>query len=325
MRFLRRYLSRWQNWIGLLLALSFTAIAVAAPLLSPQDEKNPGPFKVVGRSTDITPRPPGENPEAILGTLPGQYDVFHTLIWGARDAMRFGLSVAVIAFIFGIFFGAVAGYAGGALNAVMMRIADAFLTFPPLAGVVFFQQLVAISITALGGMYYFNTQFYGKLVIVEGTPPPAVTFLSRMDPVLISLILFSWMPYARLVNTIVITLKQMDFIQAARALGSGSFWVIRKHLLPNSISPAIALAARDVGNAVILQATITFIGMGGASPWGTLLAMGRNWIMGSRADFFGFWWVYAPITVVIILFGITWNLIGDGMSDTLAATSIHVE
>ena len=86
MRFLRRYLSRWQNWIGLLLALSFTAIAVAAPLLSPQDEKNPGPFKVVGRSTDITPRPPGENPEAILGTLPGQYDVFHTLIWGARDA-----------------------------------------------------------------------------------------------------------------------------------------------------------------------------------------------------------------------------------------------
>ena len=320
MRFWHRFFSRWQNWLGLLLAVSFLIVSIEAPVISPQDEKNPGPFKIVGRGTDPAPHPPGENEGAVLGTLPFQYDVFHTLIWGTREAMQFGLLAAAGAFIFGVFFGAIAGYAGGALDSLMMRIADAFLTFPPLAGTVFLQQLAGIAINAAGGAFYFDARSRGNF-LAAGEQPPLVSLLMRVDPLLISLILFSWMPYARLINTIVITLRRTEYVQAAQALGAGPFWVIRKHLLPHSIAPAIVLAARDVGSAVILQATLTFIGLGSTSAWGSLLSMGRNWVIGAGGDLLNFWWVYVPITAAVVLFGITWNLIGDGIGDALAPAS----
>lgn len=318
MRSLRRFLSHWQNWLGLILALSFIFVALAAPVLSPPNATTQGAFKKVGRATDLVPHPPSET--AILGTLPGQIDVFHALIWGARDAVQFGLLVAVGAFFFGIFFGAVAGYSGGIVNNVMMRIADAFLTFPALAGVVFIQQLVAITIESMGGTYWFNFNYHGLLVDFPSQPPPLAVFLLKVDPILISLIIFSWMPVARIVNALVITLKNTEFIQAARAMGGSPLWIIRRHLLPNSIGPAIVLAARDVGSSVILQATITFIGLGGASPWGILLSLGRNWVIGSGGDMLSNWWVFLPATLAIISFGIGWNLLGDGLSEVLDPT-----
>jgi hypothetical protein len=139
----------------------------------------------------------------------------------------------------------------------------------------------------------------------------------KVDPILISLILFSWMPIARIVNTLVITLKNTEFIQAARALGGSPFWIIRRHLLPNSVGPAIVLAARDVGSSVILQATITFIGLGGASPWGILLSLGRNWVIGPGGNLLAAWWVFLPVTLTIILFGVSCNLVGDGLTEAL--------
>lgn len=311
----RRYLSRWQNWVGAGLAILFILVAIAAPVISAADQKNPGAFKVVGRFSDPIPHPPGENPKALLGTLPGQFDVFHTLVWGFRDALRFGLSVALSAFGFGVVFGAVSGYAGGAANSLMIRIADAFLTFPPLAGAVLLSQLARTAIVALGGQYFFNPLQNTTLLYFEGQLPPLALFLDRVDPLLISLVLFSWMPYARLVNTLVIALKGSGFVQSAQALGGSPLWVIRRHLLPNSISPAVVLAARDIGSAVILQATVVMLGLGGTSPWGSLLAMGRQWI---ASGVLTFWWVYVPITATIVLFGVTWNLVGDGLSEALA-------
>ena len=319
MRGLKRFFSHWQNWLGFLLVLGFLFVALAAPILSPDDEKKPGPFRSVGRVTDYTPYPPSEI--APLGTLPGQVDVYHALISGTREAVGFGLMVALGSFAFGVLFGAVSGYAGGMVNSLMMRIADAFLTFPLLAGVAFLQQLVAVTIQAKGGIYYFDTASFGKVVLFLATPPAWVSFLLKVDPLLISLILFSWMPFARLVNTIVLTLKRTDFIQAARALGGGPLWIIFRHLIPNSIGPAVVMASRDVGNAVILQATFTFIGMGSNSPWGILLSMGRDWIIGPGGDIFAYWWVFIPATLAVVLFGISWNIVGDGLNDALLSTS----
>lgn len=319
MRQWRRFFSHWENWCGLLLLLVFLAGAVAAPVISPADAAKPGPFKQVGRASDFRPHPPSE--EAILGTMPGQYDVFHTLIWGMRDAMIFGLLVALGSFLIGVSFGSVSGYAGGFVNGLMMRTADAFLTFPPIAGVVFLQQLVWISITSVGGLYYFDTLFYGRILSLETSPTPLVALLTKIDPLMISLILFSWVPYARLVNSIVLTLKGTDFIQAARALGASSSWVVRRHLMPNSIGPAVVLASRDVGSAVILQATFTFIGLGGLSPWGTLLSMGRNFVLGPGGSLLTHWWVFLPVTLAVILFGLSWNLIGDGLNEVLGPGS----
>lgn len=319
MRRWRRFLSHWENWCGLFLFLVFLIGALAAPVISPADPQKPGPFKQVGRSSDFVPHPPSE--EAILGTLPGQYDVFHTLIWGMRAAMIFGLLVALGSFLIGVIFGSVSGYAGGFINGLMMRVADAFLTFPPIAGVVFLQQLVWISITSMGGLYYFDTLFYGRILSLQTPSTPLVALLTKIDPLMISLILFSWVPYARLVNSVVLTLKGTDFIQAARALGGSSSWVLRRHLIPNSIGPAVVLAARDVGGAVILQATFTFIGLGGLSPWGNLLSMGRNFVLGPGGSLLTHWWVYLPVTLAVILFGLSWNLIGDGLNDVLGPAS----
>jgi len=318
MSFWRRFFTARRNWIGLSFAILFTAAAIAGPTISPQDPENPGPFKVVGRFSDATPHPPGYTDASPLGTLPGQFDVFHALVWGARDALRFGLLAATGAFVIGVLFGAISGYAGGAANTVMMRIADAFLSIPPLVAAVFLQMLATSTIVALGGQYFFNPQMNRAVVYFDGPLPPLAALIDRVDPLLIGLILFCWMPYARLVNTVVATLRQSEFVLAARATGGTPAWVIRKHILPNAIGPAIVLAARDVGSAVVLQATMAVIGLGSYSPWGTLLAVGRNWI---SAGVLTYWWVYVPVTLAMVLFGITWNLIGDGLGEALLPAS----
>jgi peptide/nickel transport system permease protein len=260
--------------------------------------------------------------------LPFQYDVFHTLIWGTRDALRFGLIVALLSGIFGIVFGAVAGYAGGIVNTVIMRVADAFLAFPIIAGVVFLQQLLAIAVEAAGGTYVFSTnypEFYGSGPIIDivGKASPIQIVLGIINPIMLSLILFSWMSYARLVNSAVIALKSSEFIQASRALGASSTRTIFRHLIPNSIAPSVVLMARDVGGVVLLQATLTFVQLGGNSPWGDMLYRGRDWIL-NASGLLAYWWVYLPATLAVMLFGIGWNLLGDGLNDLLDPTA-HYE
>lgn len=313
MRGLNRFFSQWQNWVGVILLLVYAVLAVAAPVLSPQDPKNPGPFLVKGRINERQPQPPSAtNP---LGTLPGQVDVFHTIVWGAGDALTFSFTVVFFTALFGVIYGAVAGYLGGWVNGFLMRIADAFLAFPVIAGVVFFQQLVIMTISSQGG-YYLRGELFG-MEDYTGKPTLLQTLFNLIDPLMLSLILFSWMSYARLINANVITLKNTEFVQAARALGASPLRVIFRHLIPNSISPAIILAARDIGNVVLFQATLTFIHIGGNSPWGELLYMGRNWVIGPNGNLFRHWWVFMPATLAVLLFGVGWNLIGDGLAEAL--------
>jgi peptide/nickel transport system permease protein len=311
------FFRRWQNWLGLILITFFVFVAVAAPYLSPNDTASPGPFMRVGRVFESRPLPPDEN--AILGLLPRGIDVYHALVWGSRDALQFGLIVTAFAALFGIVYGATSGYVGGRLGGLMLRIADSFLAFPPIAAVVFLQQLFMTTITSLGG-YYAEGQIY-----TFTNEPLASTFiqslLERVNPLMLSLILFSWMPYARLVHSIVLTLKQTEFIQAARALGGSPFWIIRKHLIRNSTGPAMVIAARDVGGVVLLQATLTFINIGGDSVWGEMLAQGRNWVLGPGGNLLTYWWVFLPPTLAVMLFGIAWNLFGDSLNDLLVPAS----
>src|SRR5215210_1061168 len=314
MRLLRRFFSRWQNWVSFLLILIYIVVAFAAPYLSPDDLKNPGPFMRVGKATEGSPLPPDE--KAVLGMLPFGIDVYHALIWGSRDALRFGLIVTVSTALFGILYGAVSGFAGNQLGNLMIRVSDSFLAFPPIAGMVFLQQLLVATITAMGGLYY-SSQFYGQVIEVTGPMTAIQYLLERVNPLMLSLIIFSWMPYARLVHSIVLTLKQTEFVQAARALGGSSSWIIRKHILRNSTGPAIVLAARDVGGVVLLQATLTFVQIGGDSIWGAMLSQGRDWVIGAGGNLFRYWWVFLPPTFAVMLFGIAWNMFGDGINDVL--------
>ena len=319
MRRIRRFLSHWQNWLALILVFGFIFVAIAAPVISEEDPKTPGPFKRVGRVTEGRPLPPDE--KAVLGMLPRGQDVLHPLVWGARGALQFGLLVTFFTAVFGILYGALAGLMGGRAGGLMMNVADSFLAVPIIAGVVFLQQLWASTIEAMGGMY-FEHPTLGLIIEVAGPTTPIQWVLERFSPLMLSLIILSWMPYARMVHSTVILLVRTDFIQAARALGGSSWWVIRKHLIPNSLAPALVLAARDIGGVVLLQATFTFIGLGGESIWGEMLAQGRGWVIGPGGSLLTYWWVFLPPTIAVMLFGIAWNMLGDGLNDALDPQAI---
>ena len=308
----KHFFSRWTNWVAIALVLIYVYFAITAPYLSPEDPKNPGMFLRVGKPAEPKPQPPSE--KAILGMLPFGVDVYHSLIWGARDALQFGLIVTISTAIFGILYGAMAGIASRSVGTVMLRIADAFLAFPPIAGLVFLQQLIQVSMASIGQLGFYSP-FFTRTISEEPMPPLMQYVIEHLNPLMLSLIIFSWMPYARLVNAMVLTLKQTDFVQAARALGGSPFWIIRKHLMQNATGPAMVLAARDVGGVVLLQATLTFIQLGGGSVWGTMLAQGRDWVIGPGGSLFTFWWVFLPPTLAVMIFGIAWNILGDGLSD----------
>lgn len=319
MRPVKRFFSRWQNFVALILLEGFIFIAIAAPFISPNDPQNPGPFKVVGNIFNSEPQPPSEF--APLGTLPDQTSVYHALVWGTRSAFTFGLSVALISAFIGVLIGAISAYSGGFLNDFLMRITDAFLAFPIIAAVVFIQQIISIILTKAGVNYFVGS--FGDFIFIEPALnelpkdiAPGLILLKKIDPAMIAFILLSWVPFARVTNTVVMRVKKTDFIEAARAVGAGKFKIIFKHLIPNSLAPAIVLAARDVGGMVVLQATFAFIGLGEGSPWGTILVIGRNWIY-SPGGIVDYWWVFLPATLAIVLFGIAWNLLGDGLNDAL--------
>lgn len=299
MRTWRRFFSHWQGWLGVLLVGSFIALAILAPRIAPPaDPANPSDFKIIGRKSDRIPHPPSE--QALLGTSSGQADIFYSVVWGTRAALRFGLIVAGSAAVIGVLVGAVSGYAGGRSSAVTLRVTDAFLAFPVIAGVWLVQ------------MAMFPPDV--------GTDPPLLAkFFMEADitPVMVALIAFWWMPYARLINTGITRLKTADFVLASQALGAGRRRLIFRHLLPNSLSPAIVLLARDIGGMVILEAAFVFIGLSSGGPWAQMLVNNRNWIIGIAGNPFTYWWVYLPPTIALILFGIGWNLLGDGLNDAL--------
>ena len=228
----------------------FVAVAILAPQLAPPDDPdNPSTTRIVGKYYDYTPRAPSK--EVLLGTAPGQFDIYYSLVWGTRSALALGLTVAVSTALPGILIGALSGYAGGMIHGLVMRVTDAFPAFPVIAGVWLLRQVV-MPATPFGELNAIQQGFVDL----------------GLDPVLLTLILFSWMPYARLTSANVVQLKQTEYVQAARSIGARKRRIIGRHLLPNALPPVIVLGARDVGAMVILATAFTFIGLGASTEWG---------------------------------------------------------
>jgi peptide/nickel transport system permease protein len=301
-----RFLRRKSTVVALAILATFVLVAVAAPWLAPQeDPANPTAFKIFGSRFEGMPQPPsaehplGTVPRRFEVRLPGipqqlieipQLDIYYTLVWGTRSAFQFGLLVTGLTASFGILVGLVSGYFGGMFNGASMRVTDAFLAFPPIAAVWLFAQIPRV--TAFGGRLIFS-------------------------PIMLALIAFSWMPYARLVNAMVGDLRRADFVTAARALGARDSRILFRHLLPNAITPAIVVAARDIGGLVILESAFVFIGMEGSVAWGTLLVASRDYVIGVSGNPLVFWWTFVPASLALILFGVAWNLLGDALNDAL--------
>jgi peptide/nickel transport system permease protein len=302
--------------LGALIVGLFVLTALAAPLLAPPD---PGvefsTYKDIGQVNRNIPFQPKES--LLLGSVPDpanlrQLDIWYSLVWGTRSALRFGILVVLFASAFGVILGGVSAYLGGLTNTLIMGFTDAFLAVPVIAGVIFFQQFVLMLLRGSGVMVFWN----GELDFI--TPPTAwQRFLTDLDPLLVAFIVFSWMPYARLINSVVLRARQEEYLLAARSLGAGHLRLVFRHLIPNSISPAIVLAARDVGYMVLLQAGFTFIGLSYRSEWGRLLSLGKNYVIGPGGNPFTYWWIFFPPTLAVVLFGVGWSLLGDGLNDWL--------
>ena len=321
MVFLRRISSRWQSILALTGVLLIIFFAIAAPLLAPAvNPVGPHWFKVVCERLNCIPEPPGG--ASPLGTVK-EFDVYHTLVWGVRQSLIFGLLTASITAFIGIVLGLVSAYFGGWLDRLIMRMCDAFFAFPIVAGVALFAQLSAqlavsnqsqrsILMTAANK----DPNFFLNLVTstADKVPNFFLNIVMNTDPILIALILFSWMGYTRIIHSQVLQIKKEEYVKAARACGASHYRIIFKHILPNSITPAIVMATRDIGRMVVIQSSLTFIGVGSSSAWATLLNLGKNWIIGPGGNLLTRWWIYLPITLALVFFGVTWGIVGDELN-----------
>ncbi len=302
----KRFFSRWQTVLAVVCVLTIILIAAAAPLLAPVTSlEDPLWFKVICERHSCIPEPPSGL--SILGTVK-EFDVYHTLIWGTRQALVFGVLTASITALIGTLLGLISGYFGGWIDKAIMRICDAFMAFPIVAGVALFAQLAAL-------LEASRTNFVSSLVVSD---PRSIFFFKtlplQIDPVLFALILFSWMGYTRIIHSQVLIVKKEEYIEAAYSCGARPHHIIFKHILPNSITPAVVMVTRDIGRMVVLQSSLTFIGVGDSSAWSTILSMGKDWIIGPGGNLFTRWWIFLPITMALVFFGFTWGIIGDELN-----------
>ncbi|NJN44437.1 MAG: ABC transporter permease [Anaerolineae bacterium] len=306
---------QYQLYLGGGLVGFFLFLAIAAPFLAPPPpDMEFSPYKDVVNARGFQPHPPGT--DTLLGTVYNssngfQLDIWYSLVWGARSAMIFGVAVVGITATIGVLFGAVSAMIGGVTDIIGMGFTDAFLAFPIIAGVVFFHQFLLALLRSSGDVLVYAN----NLVFFTHEATPFQNFLMNTDPIGPAFVLFSWMPYARVINSVVVRIRKELYVQAAKALGASSLRQITRHIIPNSISPALALGARDIGYFVLLQVGFAFIGLTDRSVWGVLLSAGRNWIIGPNTSPLAYWWVFIPTTLAIILFGIGWNLLGDVFND----------
>lgn len=313
----RKFFQRWQNVLGIILILVFGVLAISADWITPSNDMYwAGELSWKNDIYKVKPHPPA--PETPLGTLPTrvnarQIDIFTALVQGSQTAMKFGLLAAVITGILGVIVGTIAGWNGGWINDVLMRISDALLALPVLVGVVVIQQVISV-ISGEGFRFWYFVETWKPISPISSM---IASFLTRIDPTLVAIVLFSWMPYARMSNNLVLRNKQLGYIQASRSLGASSLRIMFNHLIPNSISPILVLLSKDIGSFVLLQASFTFIGLKSTSEWGEVMVYAKDYLVGIGGNFVSNWWVFLPITLALIFFSIGWNLLGDGLNDYL--------
>jgi len=276
--------------LGVLIVLAFAAVAIAAPVIAPPEGEDP--YAMSRDGFRLEPQSP--NADHPLGTMESQYDVLYGLVWGSRVAFKIGLAVTLGRALIGIVLGLISGYSGGLLDAAIMRVTDAFMAFPIVPATLL---MLTFFGPKLGGM----TGGVDRIVVL-------------------ALILFGWMQYARLLRGNVLAEREKQYVEAAVAIGARTPRIILRHVLPNAPQGLFVLVASDIGAMVVLAAVFTFLGLSGytgLADWGWMLNVSRNWIIGTPANAFEYWYMYLPPSVAIVLFSIGWSLIGDGLRDVL--------
>lgn len=227
---------------------------------------------------EVRDRLQAPNAEYVMGTDELGRDVFSRVLYGARITIPAALIVVIVDSIIGTIIGAIAGYLGGIWDEIMMRITELFMAFPTI--------ILAMAVTAALGPDIRNA--------------------------ILALIIVRWPSYARLTRGLVLEAKNQDYVEATRSLGGKHLYILIKTLLPNTIAPAIVYASLDIGNAILLFAGLSFLGLGPepSSPeWGRMVSIG--------IDFFDQWWMWLFPGLAIAILVMAFNFVGDGLRDIL--------
>jgi len=257
---------------GVIIVVLLVLVAVLAPVLAPY----PGDAGTqVHMSQQLLP----PSLDHLFGTDEMGRDIFSRILFGARISLGIGIFTIGLALLIGVPLGLVAGYAGGIVDEVIMRVTDVFLSFPPL--------LLATAISAMLGPNLINA--------------------------MIAIAIAWWPWYTRLIRGQAVSLRERGFVEAARATGVSPFTIIFRHILPNAIAPVIVQASMDFGSVILEAASLSFLGLGAQPPepeWGLMVSLGRNFFLTD-------WWYVTFPGLAILVTVLGFNLLGDGLREIL--------
>jgi len=267
----RRFRQHPQAMIGLILLVVLAGLALAAPWIAPYDPTQ----------TDLaTRRLLSPSMAHWMGTDDLGRDLWSRVLFGARISLLIGFLSVAIAITLGTAIGAVAGYTGGWVDSVLMRIVDLFLSIPRL--------ILLLTVVAV-----FPRATIALIVAVLG--------------------LTGWMGVSRLVRGQVLAVREREYVTAARALGYRPIRILTRHILPNVMTPVIVAATLGIGNAILAEAALSYLGFGVQPPtpsWGTIIQSGGDRMIDA-------WWITAFPGIAIVLTVMAFNLVGDGLRDAM--------
>jgi peptide/nickel transport system permease protein len=269
----RQFKKSRSGMMGLYLVLVIVTVAILTPLIAPFDPD----------ALEVGPKLAPPSFEHWMGTDEFRRDVFSRVMYGARISLSIGFVAVVLAATIGTVVGSVAGYFGGWTDRLLMWCTDLVLSLPRLV------LLLAI----IGFFRAAGAQSLFLIVTVLG--------------------LTGWMGVARIVRSQVLSLKEQDFIQATKALGLPTSRVLFVHLIPNAFAPVIVFASLAIGNTILTEAALSFLGLGVPPPtstWGSIVNAGREYIRSA-------WWITMFPGLMIVFSVMSFNMLGDGLRDAL--------
>ncbi len=260
--------------------LGIILLMVILGLLAPLIAGNP--YK-----TDLKDRLEPPSLKHPFGTDQLGRDLFSRVLWGARTSLFVALTISLISMSLGCIIGAVSGYFGGIIDDVIGRIIDVFLAIPELV---------------------FNIALVGIFCVAYG--------VSTWN-VILAVVITNWVSYARITRGIVLSLKEREFVLCAKAIGAGEWYILLRHVIPNSIGPIVVLATLNMGNVIMTIASLGFLGLGIQPPtpeWGQMINAGKDYITTAP------WLTFFP-GLFIALSVLGFNLLGEGLRDVLERKS----